>query len=152
MTSAWRPNPTISRWSPRNRDEMVVQRQGVRFIGTQRPSIAIENECRRGHGGESAPRSTTSTSRMSSRMPSRPRRPLGGGAGEALVIERVTSQASVSPNSMPGWPRWATGSTRGPDVVPDRFEPPATSRSSERPSSRIALGDRRRVPSAARVR
>ena len=130
----------------------------MRFIGTHRPSIAIENDVSTSSATAARVRasvSTTSTSRMSSRMPSRPAVPSSAVRVRALVIVRVTSQASVSPNSQarvaplgsPAAP--AARTSRAPERLDRR---PATSRSRDLPSSRIAWGDRRRVPSAARVR
>ena len=45
ITCACRPKPISCRSSPRNRDRIsVCSASAVRFIGTQRPSIAIEND------------------------------------------------------------------------------------------------------------
>ena len=74
----------------------------VRFIGTQRPSIAIENDVSTSSATAAWVRasvSVTSTSRTSRRTPWRGSPPSPAVRTTALVMVRVTSHGSVSPNA-----------------------------------------------------
>ena len=91
------------RSSPRNRDLIrVCSARAVRFIGTHRPSIAIENDVSTSsatHAWVRASVSVTSTSSMWRRTPPRGSPPSAATRCTAFVIVRVTSHGSVSPNS-----------------------------------------------------
>ena len=74
ITCACRPKPISCSASPRNRDRIsVCSASAVRFIGTQRPSIAIENDVSTSSATAACVRasvSLTSTSPTCSRTPS----------------------------------------------------------------------------------
>ena len=120
ITWACRPKPISWSASPRNRLRIsVCSARAVRFIGTQRPSIAIENDVSTSRATAACVRdsvSDTSTSPTCSRSPSRADPPSATVRRTALVIVRVTSHGSVSPNchsrvapdSSPAAPAWRT--------------------------------------------
>ncbi len=112
----------------------------VRFIGTHRPSMAIENDVSTSSATQAWVRasvSVTSTSSMWRRTPDRASPPSATTRWTALVTVRVTSHGSVSPNSQervapdrsPAAPDCRT--SRWPCRPDIRF---ATSRSRARPS------------------
>ena len=88
ITSACRPNAISCSASPRNRLEISwCSASAVRFIGTQRPSIAIENDVSTSRATAAWVRasvSSTSTSRMSRRTPAARVAALGRGADDGV--------------------------------------------------------------------
>ena len=130
----------------------------MRFIGTQRPSIAIENDVSTSSATQAWVRasvSVTSTSPISSRTPARALPPSATVRTTALVTVRVTSHGSVSPKvhsrvaplRSPAAPAWRR--SRWPWRPDIRL---ATSLSSALPSWRIARGLSRSWPSEPRLR
>ena len=156
----------------------VCNARAVRFIGTQRPSIAIENDVSTSSATQACVRasvSCTSTSSMRSwtrglddrslrslldhrwslldHRGSSPAPPAS--RSTALVTVRVTSQGSVSPNAQARVE--PDGSPAAPAWRTSRWPwrpliRSATSRSSDLPSWRIAFGESRRSPSVPRRR
>ena len=130
----------------------------VRFIGTQRPSIAIENDMSTSSATAARVRasvSTTSKSRMSSRMPSRRGRALVGRAGE-----RVGHGAGDVPGlgvaelPLPGGAARLAGRARRAHVVGAGAVGQPTGDVAQQRLAELAHGLWRQaqLPSAARVR
>ena len=130
----------------------------MRFIGTQRPSMAMENEVSTSSATAACVRasvSRTSMSSGSSRIPAPGSPPSPAVRVIALVTVRGTSHDSTSPNSHS---RLAPDcSPAAPDmrvslapVRPDSLR--AASRSRDLPSLRTAAGDSLRFPSGRLLR
>ena len=89
ITCAWRPKAISCSASPRKRDRIsVCSASAVRFIGTQRPSIAIENDVSTSSATAAWVRasvSCTSTSPISSRTPRARVATLGDGPAHGVA-------------------------------------------------------------------
>ena len=155
MTCAARPKVMSWSASPRNRERIrVCSASAVRFIGTQRPSIAIENEVSTSSATAAWVRasvSCTSTSSIVIRGPvgsaARRRTPLSTVRGRSHGSVSPNCHSRVAPERSPAAP--AARSSRWPCRPDIRW---ATSRSSALPSWRIAFGLRRYWPSEPRCR
>ena len=85
ITCACRPKAISCRASPRNRLETsVCSASAVRFIGTQRPSIAMENDVSTSSATQACVRASVSCTSTSSIRSRTPRRAVGSDAAVAL--------------------------------------------------------------------
>ena len=100
ITSACRPKPISCRSSPRNRLRIsVCSASAVRFIGTQRPSIAIENDVSTSSATAAWVRASVSCTSTSSMWRRGPAPPSWARRSTPFRIVRGMSHGSVSPNA-----------------------------------------------------